>query len=224
MRTKATVFCTLTALAALAVAAPAAADVDPDRKLRVARTVYQELMATPDKAAPRWMEEEAECIAVIPNVIKGAFFWGGRRGKGVLSCRDGGGWSPPAFVKITGGSFGLQIGGEAADLVLFFRDRRGVESLLTSQVVLGAEAGAAAGPLGRNASAATDGLMRAKIFAYARARGLFAGASIDGSRLAADQGLIRAHYGRRLFPEQILFEGEVGVQGPAAEGFLEVLP
>lgn len=215
----------LTVAVALALLAlPAFAQSDQDQKLRVARTVYEELMNTPDRAAPRWMQDEAKCIAVVPNLIKGAFMWGGRRGKGVLSCREGGQWSPPAFIKITGGSFGFQAGGESADLVLFFVNERGVRSLLTSQVVLGADASVVAGPVGRRAGAGTDARLKAEIYAYARARGLFAGVSIDGSRLAVDQKAIRAYYGQRIFPERILFDREVPKTTPAAKAFLEVLP
>lgn len=206
-------------------AAPAAWGVTEGQKLATARQVYLELMRTPDRAAPEHLIEEARCIAVIPSVIKGAFWWGGRHGRGVLSCRnDRGAWSPPAFVQLSGGSVGFQIGGASTDHVLFFMTRRSIESVLESKLVLGADASVAAGPVGRSAEASTDGKLNAEIYAYARSRGLFAGVSIEGARLAVHQKAIQQYYGRRIWPEDILFKHRVPELPREARKLLRALP
>lgn len=211
------------ALLGLAAALPAAA-ADLDDKLDAARRVYLELMRTPDRAAPADLARDAHCIAVFPNVIKGAFGWGGRHGQGVVSCRRGGDWSAPAFFHITGGSFGWQIGGQSTDLVLFFMNDHGARSLLKSKFTLGADASIAAGPMGREAQASTDLRMRAEILSYAKTRGLYAGASLEGLRIAASQGRILDYYDERVFPEEILFTGTVTNVPASAKAFLDVLP
>ena len=169
--------------------------------------------------------KKANCIGVIPHVIKGAFGWGGRRGRGILSCRnDVGEWSPPLFINLSGGSFGLQIGGQASDLVLFFMTERSIRSLLKSKFTIGGEASVAAGPFGRTAEASTDATLNAEIYSYARARGLFAGISIEGARLAPYQKLIKEFYGRRIFPDRIVFDRDVPEIPAAAKAFMEALP
>ena len=162
--------------------------------------------------------------AVFPTVGKGAIGIGGHKGNGVISCRSDDGWSPPAFIKITGGSLGLQIGGEESDLVLFFMTKRGVESLLETKFTLGGEAGVAAGPFGASAETNTDLRFRAEIYAYARSRGLFAGLSIEGGSLTVNQKAIKRYYGERIWPEEILFEHQVPHIPPEARAFMDVLP
>lgn len=216
--------CILLALPALAVtAASPASAIDLERKLRVSTEVYEDFFGAHDDAGNH-VANDAECIAVIPNMIKGAIGIGGHKGNGVISCRSEDGWSPPAFIKITGGSLGLQLGGEESDLVLFFMTRRGVESLLESKFTLGGEAGVAAGPFGSSAETSTDLRFRAEIYAYARSRGLFAGLSIEGGTLTVNQKAIKEFYGERIWPEEILFEHEVPRLPDEAKVFMEVLP
>ena len=197
----------------------------PGRKVDTALQVYRELLDLPDREVPKKLLEDAPCIAVIPNVVKGAFVAGGRHGRGIMSCRDQtGAWSPVSFVKLSGGSFGLQIGGQSTDLVLFFMTERGVKSLLKSKFVLGGDASVAAGPLDRTAEIATDLRMGAEIYAYAKARGVFAGLSVEGAVLAPDQKWIARYYGRRVWPEDLLFDHEAPVSPAESGRFLAALP
>ena len=191
--------------------------------MRVATEIYDQFFDDDDETSNRVIRE-AICVAVIPNMIKGAFGVGGHHGKGIISCKVGDSWSPPAFVKMSGGSLGLQIGGEESDVVLFFMSRRGVESLLDTKFTLGAEAGVAAGPYGSSAEASTDLRLRAEIYAYAKSRGLFAGVSVEGASLSVDQKGIKSYYGERIWPEKILFEHEVPSIPSGAQDFMEVLP
>lgn len=197
-----------------------------DRKLEVAGEVYLELMSAPDRKVPQYLLDDAKCIAVIPNVYKGALFgFGGRHGQGVTSCRDAEGiWSPPSFIEISGGSFGLQIGGEAVDLVMFFMTERGVQSLLGSKFQLGGDASVAAGPVGRTAEAGTDIKLKAEIYSYARSRGLFAGLSAEGSYLAADNKANRKYYGEPVDAESVLFDHRVPRRPGSASRFTALLP
>ncbi len=212
------------AVALALVALPALAGERQRQKLRVAAQVYQELMGVPERKVPAKLIREARCVAVIPGVIKGAFVWGGRHGRGVLTCRQGGGWSAPIFVNLSGGSFGFQVGGQASDFVLYFITERSVRSLLDSEFTFGGDASVSAGPLGRTAEAATDLKLKAEIYSYAKSRGLFAGISLEGARLAANEKWLRAYYGRRVWPEDVLYEGAIADPGPAAREFLAVLP
>ncbi len=206
-------------------AAPALAAPDLPRKVERATEVVEELFDAPDREIPEELVEDAVCIAAIPGVIKGALGWGGRHGRGVISCRKGGGkWSPPAFVKISGGSLGFQIGAESTDLVLFLMTQRSIESLLESKFTLGGTASVAAGPVGRTAEASTDVRLNAEVYTYARSRGLFAGVALEGARLAPDQKSIQRYYGRRLWAEEILFEQKVPRLPPEAKAFRESLP
>jgi lipid-binding SYLF domain-containing protein len=160
---------------------------------------------------------------VFPNTIKAGFMVGGMRGRGVLSVRgESGTWSAPAFLTLTGGSFGLQIGGQAADLVLVIMNRRGLENLVRNQLKIGADAGVAAGPVGRDAQASTDIQMRAQILSYSRSRGLFAGVTINGSTIRQDRNANARFYGRPLDTKQIVFERLGGAPDPVA-GWREVL-
>lgn len=224
MKQKITIAIALAAWMA-ASAVPSFAKPDLPRKVERAQEVVEELFDAPDREIPEELIEDAVCIASIPGVIKGALGWGGRHGRGVISCRkDGGKWSPPAFVKISGGSLGFQIGAESTDLVLFLMTENSIESLLKSKFTLGGQASVSAGPVGRTAEASTDARLNAEVYTYARSRGLFAGVSLEGARLAADQKSISRYYGRRLWPEQILFEQDVPRVPKEAKAFRKALP
>ncbi|MFQ5719688.1 MAG: lipid-binding SYLF domain-containing protein [Acidobacteriota bacterium] len=210
---------------ACAMSVPAHAAKRPAAKLKAARAVYQELMNAPDAGVPEALLEKAECIAVIPGVVKVAFIWGGRHGRGVISCRnESGTWSPPSFLHLTGGSFGLQIGAQATDVVLFVMTRRGAKALVKSEFTLGADASAAAGPVGRTAQGLTDITLRAGVYSYARAKGLFGGLSLSGARLGSSDKMIAKYYGKRIPAEVILFSHQVPQMTEDARAFLAVLP
>jgi lipid-binding SYLF domain-containing protein len=210
-------------LTSTAVAAFAADEVDA--RLVRAREVYRELIRGRDREIPETLQNECKCVAVFPHVVKAAFGIGGRYGKGVVSCRGAEGrWSAPAPFTLAGGSWGFQIGAQAADVVLFFMTERGARSLLESKFTLGASASVAAGPKGRAAEAETDLKMNAEIYSYARAKGLFAGLSLDGARLALDGEATRRLYGETLDAKAILFDQKVAKLPKAAEEFVGVLP
>jgi lipid-binding SYLF domain-containing protein len=213
-------------MGAMTTAAAGTVRADAERTERVerAREVYQELIGTPDREVPESLRERCRCVAVFPKVIKGAFGFGARHGKGVASCRDSAGtWSPVAFFTMAGGSWGLQIGVESAQVVLFFMNERSARSLLESKVTLGGKAGVAAGPVGRTAEAGTDLKLDAEIYSYARSKGLFAGISLEGARLAPDKDSIRSFYGQAVSPAEILFEHRVPKRPPAGEAFRAAL-
>jgi len=219
----------LAAIAAMGLAAPAlAADANArlDQRLRDATAVYHELLSTPDRGVPERLLRDSRCIAVIPHVVKGAIVYGGRYGTGVMSCRDAQGtWSPPCFVSITGGSWGLQIGAESSDLVLFFMSERGARSLMSSsKITLGGKASVAAGPLGRSGEASTDLKLDAEIYTYAKSKGLFAGLSVEGARLAADAKSNARYYGQPVTVEQLLFGQKAPVIPAEADSFRLALP
>jgi lipid-binding SYLF domain-containing protein len=199
------VMCAAALALAMAGASAQERESDEARRLRESTTILDEIMAVRDSAIPASILEKAEGIAVFPSTVKAGFIFGGMRGRGVLSARQEGGWSAPTFMTLTGGSFGLQIGGQAADVVLVIMGRRGVESLVRSQFKLGADASVAAGPVGRDAQASTDLQMRAEILSYSRARGLFAGMTINGSTVRADRDANERFYGARLDAEQLVF-------------------
>ena len=186
-------------------AATLAQQSDEARRLREASVVFGEIMAAEDEAIPRALLGKADGIAIFPGTLRAGFIIGGMRGRGVLSARTESGWSAPAFLTLTGGSFGLQIGGQAVDLILIINNRRGLENFVSNQFKLGADAAVAAGPLGRDAQAATDLQLRAQIFSYSRARGLFAGVTINGSTVRQDQDANERFYGERLETQQIVF-------------------
>src|SRR5262245_9474606 len=187
------------------------------QRVSSATSVFQEIMSAEDRAVPRAVLGKAEGIAVFPSTLKAGFVVGGMRGRGILSARGGSGtWSAPAFLTLTGGSVGLQIGGQATDLVLVVMDRRGLENLVRNQFKIGADASVAAGPVGRDAQAATDLQLRAQILSYSRARGVFAGISITGSTIRQDVDANTRFYGRRLETRQIVFERLGGAPEPVA--------
>jgi lipid-binding SYLF domain-containing protein len=222
-----TAFSTLT-LAALFLfsftASASAADANA-QKLTDARDVYQELLSASDRSVPQSLRDGCRCVAVIPHVLKGAIGIGGRYGKGAMSCRDTSGrWSAPSFLKLAGGSFGFQLGGESTDLVLFFMTERGARSLVDSKFTLGAAAGVAAGPVGRSGEASTDVALKAEIYSYAKSKGAFAGLSLEGSRLAPDDSANKAYYGTDVTAKKLLFEGASVSSKKEAEAFVRVLP
>src|SRR5271167_4286831 len=170
---------------------------DIDKRLDASAKVLNEIMATPDKAIPDKVMSDAKCVAVIPSMVKVAVVFGANHGKGVATCRtESGHWSAPAPITITGGSWGLQLGGQAVDLVLVVTNDDGMQHLLSAKFKLGADASAAAGPIGRDAGADTDLKMRAEVLAYSRARGVFAGIDLNGSAVTQDKDETRILYGR----------------------------
>jgi lipid-binding SYLF domain-containing protein len=181
---------------------------DIAKRIDASAKVLNEIMATPDKAIPNEVMENAKCIAVIPSMVKIAVGFGGNHGKGVATCRTASGWSAPAPITITGGSWGLQLGGQAVDLVMVVTNDDGMQHLLSSKFKLGADASAAAGPVGRDTSAGTDIKMRAEVLTYSRARGLFAGIDLSGAAITQDKDETRLLYGS-FVPFANILEGKV---------------
>jgi lipid-binding SYLF domain-containing protein len=171
--------------------------------------LFSEVMATPDKSIPQDLLERSHCIVLVPGLKKGAFVIGGKFGRGFAVCRaaSGQGWGPPAAIRIEGGSFGIQIGFSSSDVVLLVMNERGMQKLTTSKFTIGADATAAIGPVGRNATAQTDAFMHAEILSWSRSRGAFAGASLDGATLRNDLDENEALYGKRWTSKQILGSG-----------------
>jgi lipid-binding SYLF domain-containing protein len=184
------------------------------KRVRDAATIFDEIMAAADKAIPTAILSKATGIAIFPSTVKAGFIFGGMRGRGILSGHSANGWSSPAFLTLTGGSFGLQIGGQAADIVLVINGDRGLQNLVSNQFKIGANASVAAGPVGRDAQAATDIQLRAQILSYSRARGLFAGVTINGSTIRQDVDANARFYGSRLTTREIVFEGKAGTPDP----------
>lgn len=203
------------ALAGLARAQSPSKDAELVQK---AATVFDEIMAAPDVTIPNTILDKAEAIAVFPGMIRAGFVFGGQRGKGVISVRNPttGTWSAPAFLTITGGSWGAQIGGQSIDLVLVIRDARGLNNFLRNQFKIGGEASAAAGPVGRSAEAATDVQMRARILSYSRSRGLFAGIALNGSSVRQDVDANERMYGARYTTRQVVIDRKGGSPGAIA--------
>jgi SH3 domain-containing YSC84-like protein 1 len=186
---------------------------DPAARLKEAGVVMHEIMSAPDKGIPEEVLHNAKCIAVIPNMAKGAFLVGGEHGRGVVTCRTGHGWSAPALISIGGGNFGFQAGGESVDLVLLFMNDKGVQGLLSSKFELTGEASAAAGPVGRHASAGTDWKMDTEALSYSRTKGIFAGVALDGAVIQQDDDSTVALYGKKV-PFRETLSGDV--QAPAS--------
>jgi SH3 domain-containing YSC84-like protein 1 len=181
-------------------------------RVKSAGTVIQQILNVPDDI-PQSVLDKADCVVVLPSVVKAAFIVGASYGRGVLTCRSGknfrGPWSAPAMMALEGGSVGFQIGGQATDFVLLLMSPTSAANILKSKVKIGGDASAAAGPVGRNASAETDVTMRAEILSYSRARGLFAGISLSGSSLRPDNDANKALYGKEVTPEAIVFDKAV---------------
>jgi len=206
--------CLVTFLAAQPRAQKDEDDKNEAKRVRDAATIFGEIMAAEDKAIPGAILNKATGIAIFPSTVKAGFIVGGMRGRGILSAHTANGWSSPAFLTLTGGSFGLQIGGQAADIILVINGERGLENLVSNQFKIGADASVAAGPVGRDAQAATDLQLRAQILSYSRARGLFAGVTINGSTIRQDVDANARFYGSRLTTRQIVFEGKAGSPDP----------
>ncbi len=209
----------LLSLAFVPLAFAAGNDKEVDR-VKDAGTVLKEILNIPDDI-PKDLLDDAECVIVLPSVVKLAIGIGGSYGRGVMVCRTGehftGPWGAPAMYALEGGNIGFQLGGQATDFVLLVMNPRGAESLMASKVKLGADAAAAAGPKGRTATAATDVVMRAEILSYSRSRGLFAGVSLEGSSLRPDGGANEKLYGRKLTAKEILRQGKAGIPAAAHE-------
>ncbi len=199
---------------------PLASAEDVPNRVKDAGVVMKEILNIPDDI-PKDLLDKAECVIVLPSVKKLAIGIGGSYGRGVMVCRSGahytGPWGAPSMYALEGGNIGFQLGGEATDFVLRVINPRGAESLLNSKVKLGADAAAAAGPKGRDSTAATDIVMQAEILSYSRTRGLFAGISLEGSTLRSDGGANQKLYGRKLSAKEIIREGKVGVPASARE-------
>ena len=201
-----------------------AADEDQSKaqdRIQAAATVLEEIQSAPDQGIPEELLGSAECVAVVPSMLKAGFIFGGRYGRGVASCRTPKGWSAPAFFLVTGGSFGLQIGGQAVDVVMLIMNDNGMKNLLSSKFKLGAGASVAAGPVGRHASADTDWKMRAQVLTYSRARGIFAGLELSGAVIKQDKDSTREFYGHMVSFKKAL-KGVVPAP-EQADPFLKVL-
>jgi lipid-binding SYLF domain-containing protein len=186
---------------------------DIQKRIQNAADVMNEIMAVKDKAIPDEIMENAECVAVVPSMLKIAVGFGGNHGKGVATCKTANGWSAPAPFTITGGSWGLQIGGQAVDLVMIVMNQKGMDALLSSKFKVGADASAAAGPVGRQTEASTDWKMKAEVLTYSRARGVFAGIDLSGSRIAQDGDETRI-----LFGKMVPFADILGGKVPPPDG------
>lgn len=215
-------FCTmlLLLLLPLMMPAPVWAQKKEQERLKDSARVLKEILDIPE-GIPQEVLDKAECVIVYPSVLKFAIGIGGSYGRGAISCRGGkdfrGSWSAPAMFALEGGNIGIQLGGQATDFVLLVMNDRGAESVLGSKVKLGADAAAAAGPKGRDATAATDIVMRAEILSYSRSRGLFAGVSLEGSTLRSDNGANKNLYGKELTAKQIVREGAAHTPAAGSE-------
>jgi len=186
-----------------------------------AATVLNEIMSAPDKGIPEEILSSAKCIAVVPSLLKGGFVFGGSHGRGMATCRTENGWTAPAPFHMTGGSFGFQIGVQGVDLVMMVMNDRGMQALLSSKFKLGADASAAAGPVGRHAEGSTDWKLRAEVLTYSRARGLFAGVTVNGSSITQDDDATRELYGR-MIPFRAILTGAVPAP-PGGESFVSAV-
>ena len=218
-------FCFLTPILSATPADDETKAPEPNTKasgrIEAAGTVLDEIQGAPDQRIPEEILGSADCVAVVPSLLNGGFVFGARYGKGVASCRTEKGWSAPAFFTIGGGSFGLQIGGQATDVVMLIMNKGGMDHLLSSQFKVGGDASAAAGPVGRHAAADTDWKMRAQVLTYSRSRGLFAGLELNGAVIKQDKGSTREFYGR-MVPFKTSLKGDI--ESPkAAYPFLSTL-
>jgi lipid-binding SYLF domain-containing protein len=215
----------LTLFASLCTFALAADDQAKESKatdrVQAAADVLNQIQGAPDSGIPREILSKAECVAVVPSMLNGGFIVGAKYGRGLASCRTPKGWSAPAFFMTTGGSVGFQIGGQAVDLVMLIMNNDGMQHLLSSKFALGADASVAAGPVGRHAEGNTDWKMRAQVLTYSRARGVFAGVSLNGAVVKQDKDSTREFYGHMVTFKAAL-TGEVDPP-PAANSFLTTL-
>lgn len=203
MKRFSTMLCAL-ALLAVPLSALAQDRAKDNERLTSSEAVINEIMATPDKGIPETILARASCVVVVPSYKKGAFVVGAEYGQGVATCRTPNGWSAPVFVKLEGGSFGWQIGGQSTDLVLLAMNQRGLQDMLKNKFKLGADAAASAGPVGRNAQAGTDWKLNAEFLTYSRSKGLFAGLDLTGTLMSQNVDDTRAEYGHDVPFDQIL--------------------
>lgn len=219
------VLCAVVLMAGAASANPSKEAAQQGKKLTDATAVYHELVSAPDRGVPKELLERCKCIAVLPGVLKAAVGYGARHGSGVMACRTATGWSAPAFVNISGGSVGLQLGAESTDLALFFMTDRGARSLVNgSRFTLGGKASVAAGPFGRSGEASTNLELKSEIYSYSRSKGLFAGVSLEGARLAPNHQDITDYYGRGVTYKQLLFGNRMSALPAEAGAFRTALP
>ena len=210
-------------LSASLLSAAAVAGPQEDQRARNAVRVLAEIQGIPEQGIPDKLLDEGRAVIVIPDTIKAGLVVGGRRGHGLMSVKAAdGSWSNPVFIKLTGGSIGFQAGVQSSDVVLVFRNDRSLDNIVNGKFTLGADAGVAAGPVGRNASASTDGQLKAEIWSWSRARGLFAGVALDGAVLQIDDDANTAVYGSAATPRAI-FEGRAGAPSDAVVGFRDQL-
>src|SRR5437016_4034256 len=191
---------------------------DVQKRLDNSATVLQEIAAAPDKGIPEEVLNGAQCVAIVPHMVKAGLGIGGQHGRGVATCKNTQGWSAPSFFTISGGSFGLQIGAEGVDLVMLFMNEKGMQALLSNKFQVGGDASAAAGPVGRQATAGTDWKLQSPILTYSRSKGAFAGISLNGSVLKQDTDATKALYGQEMSTQQLL-AGQVPAP-PEARSFL----
>jgi SH3 domain-containing YSC84-like protein 1 len=218
--------CILITVAPLSAEAASASDqTKDDDRLANCGTVLKEILDVPDNI-PQDLLDKADCVVVFPSVLKAAFIVGGSYGRGAMSCRKGedfrGPWGAPTMMALEGGSFGFQIGGQATDFVLLVMNESGARGILASKVKLGGDASVAAGPVGRDSSAETDATLRSEILSYSRARGLFAGVSLEGSTIRPDNGDNTRLYGRKIPARDIVLSGKVSAP-PAAQQLIATL-
>ena len=210
-------------LSASLLSATAVAGPQEDQRARNAVRVLSEIQKIPEQGIPDKLLDEGRAVVVIPDTLKVGLVVAGRRGHGLMSVKNpDGAWSQPVFVKLTGGSIGFQAGVQSADVVMVFRNDRNLENIVNGKITLGADAGVAAGPVGRNASASTDGQLKAEIWSWSRARGLFAGVALDGAVLQIDDDANVAVYGSAATPRAI-FESRAGAPSDAVVGFRDQL-
>jgi lipid-binding SYLF domain-containing protein len=198
-----------------------AADNGPEKHIRESAAVLNEIMGAKDRGIPEDLLEKSQCVGIIPNLKRAGFIVGAKYGKGVVTCRTAGGWSAPEMVRIEGGSIGLQIGAGETDVVFLVMNERGMNRLMEDKFTLGGDASVMAGPVGRSAQAQTDAMMHAEILAWSRARGVFAGISLDGATMRPDKDDNRALYGRDVTPQEIL-HGPVTPTAGADQLFAEL--
>ena len=204
--------CAIFLVLMLSIQSPAGQGSKSDERARAqkAAAAFQEIMAAPDQGIPQELLDRAQCVAVFPSVKKGGFIFGGQFGKGLISCRrEQGSWGSPAYFTIGGGSFGLQIGGQAVDLVLLVMNKSGLDGLLQDKFEIGAGAAVSAGPVGRNAHVSTDVLLKSKIISYSRSRGLFGGVELKGAVITEDKSANKDIYEQEISAREIIVDGKV---------------
>jgi|ERR1700678_1016081 len=200
----------LAASICMASQAYAASRQDLQDRIEAAKTVLDQIMRADDKGIPLGILQQATCVGVVPGMIKGAFVFGAQYGQGIVTCRTGHGWSAPVFIRLAGGSWGLQIGGQSTDLVLVAVNDKGFQDLLKNKFKIGANASAAAGPVGRNGEASTDWKLSAELLTYSRTKGLFAGIDLDGTSVSQNTSDTDTYYGQE-YPFQTILKGSVAV-------------